>query len=65
MRRAYVVVGEREGKLDVLYAVCHSMSRADELAYEAEDQDPSHDRIYTSLAHGKYCINFEVIEEDD
>ena len=56
MRRAYVVVGECEGKLDVLYAVCHSMSRADELAYEAEDQDPSHDRIYTW---------YEVVEEDD
>lgn len=56
MRRAYVVVGEREdeGVPDVWYAVCHSMERADELAYEAEDKDPNHVYVW-----------YEVVEEDD
>lgn len=56
MKRAYVVVGERpdEAVPDVWYAVCHSMRRADELAYEAEDKDPNH--IY---------VWYEVIEEED
>ena len=55
MRRAYVIVGELEdGMVDTYYAVCHSMERADELAYEAEAADPDH--IY---------VWHEVIEEDD
>lgn len=56
MRRAYVVVGERidEAVPEVWYAVCHSMNRADELCYEAEDADP--DRVY---------VWYETIEEDD
>ena len=56
MRRAYVVVGELENTevVDVYYAVCHSMKRADELCQEAESWDSS--RIY-------YWV--EVIEEDD
>ena len=56
MRRAYVVVGEREAEAvpEVWYAVCHSMERADKLAYEAEDNDPNH--IY---------VWYEVVEEDD
>lgn len=55
MRRAYVVVGELEnGTVAVFYAVCHSMERADELAYEAEAADPDH--IY---------LWYETVEEDD
>ena len=56
MRRAYIIVGELEDtdKIDVFYASCHSMERADELCLEAEITDPS--RIYTWR---------EVIEEDD
>lgn len=56
MKRAYVVVGERETEAvpEVWYAVCHSMSRADELAYEAEEKDPDHVYMW-----------YEVIEEDD
>lgn len=56
MKRAYVVVGERETEAvpEVWYAVCHSMSRADELAYEAEAKDPNHVYVW-----------YEVIEEDD
>lgn len=56
MRRAYVVIGERidEAVPEVWYAVCHSMDRADELCYEAEDADPNH--IY---------VWYEIVEEDD
>lgn len=56
MRRAYIVVGELEdtNEVDIYYAVCHSMQRADELCLEAEAQNPNH--IYTWR---------EVIEEDD
>lgn len=56
MRRSYVVVGERptEAVVDVWYAVCHSMDRADELCYQAEDADPDHVYLW-----------YEVIEEDD
>lgn len=56
MKRAYVIVGELEDtdKIDTFYAVCHSMTRADELCLEAESEDPNH--IYTWR---------EVIEEDD
>lgn len=57
MRRAYVVVGELEnGVVDVYYAVCHSMHKADELCLEAENDDFNCDRIYTW---------HEIIEEDD
>lgn len=56
MRRAYVVTGELEdGTIDVFYAVCHSMHKADELCLEAENDDLC-DRIYTW---------HEIIEEDD
>ena len=56
MRRAYVIVGEQLDAAipEVLYGVCHSMSRADELAYEAEAADPDHVYLW-----------YEVIEEDD
>lgn len=56
MRRAYVIVGEREAEAipEVWYAVCHSMERADQLAYEAEDADPKHVYVW-----------YEVIEDDD
>lgn len=56
MRRAYIVTGELEdGTTDVYYAVCHSMSRADELCYEAEAED-----------NGTHIFTWhEVIEEDD
>ena len=56
MKRAYVVVGEKleEAVPDVWYAVCHSMKRADELAYEAEAADPNHVYVW-----------YEVIEEED
>ena len=56
MRRAYVVVGERENEavVEVWYAVCHSMARADELAYEAEAADPKHVYLW-----------YEVIEEGE
>lgn len=56
MRRAYVVVGELENGIDIYYAVCHSMSKAEELCYEAEKDDPNPDRYYSW---------YEVIEEDD
>ena len=56
MRRAYVVVGEREEEpmAEVWYAIAHSMSRADELCYEAEKADPGHVYVW-----------YEVIEEED
>ena len=56
MKRAYVVVGELEDtdKIDTFYAICHSMTKADELCLEAESEDPNH--IYTWR---------EVVEEDD
>ena len=55
MRRAYVILGELEdGTVDVYYSVCHSMERADELCYEAEENDPDH-----------YYTWHEIIEEDD
>jgi len=56
VRRAYVVVGELEDAAvpAVWYAVCHSMKRADELAYEAEEKDPDHVYVW-----------YEVVEEDD
>lgn len=56
MRRAYVVVGESEKSGVVLswYAVAHSMQRADELCYEAEQETDG--LVYTW---------YEVIEEDD
>ena len=57
MRRAYVIVGELEdGNVDVYYAVCHSMKRADELCLEAEANDEVPNRYYTWR---------EIIEEDD
>ena len=57
MRRAYVVVGELEnGSVDVYYGVCHSMTAADKLCFEAEKDDPRDDHYYTW---------HEVIEEDD
>jgi hypothetical protein len=54
MRRAYVVLGLVDEKLDRVYAVCHDMRRADELCYEAEENDPETEYTY-----------YEVIEEDD
>lgn len=56
MRRAYVVVGERQNEavVEVWHAVCHSMNRADELAYAAEAADPEHVYMW-----------YEIIEEDD
>lgn len=55
MRRAYVILGQLDnGELDRVYAVCHSMERADELCYEAELEDPEIQYNY-----------YEVIEEDD
>lgn len=55
MRRAYVVVGEREeARPDVWYAVVHSMKLADELCLTAENEDP--ERIYYWR---------EVVEDDD
>lgn len=55
MRRAYVILGKLEdGTVDVYYAVCHYMARADELCYEAEKADPDH-----------YYDWHEIIEEDD
>ena len=57
MRRAYVVAGFiDDDKLDILYAVCHSMKRADELCQQAADEDSNPNRTY------KW---YEVIEEDD
>lgn len=55
MRRAYVILGQLEtGEVDRIYAVCHSMYRADELCYEAEKENPELQYNY-----------YEVIEEDD
>ena len=55
MKRAYVIVGELDdGTVDIYYAICHSLARADQLCYEAELEDPN--REYTW---------YEVIEEDD
>lgn len=55
MRRAYVVVGELEPHVIYkVYAVCHSMERADELCLEAEAEDPQF-----------YYTWYEAIEEDD
>jgi len=57
MKRAYVVTGENEaGVVEVYYAVCHSMHKADELCLEAENDDFNCDRIYTW---------HEIIEEED
>ena len=57
MRRAYVVYGEHlveAGKVEVWYAICHSMTRADELVEEAEEKDSEHFYFWR-----------EVIEEED
>ena len=58
MRRAYIIYGmydvERD-RVDVYYAVCHSMARAEELCLKAENED-TEGRIYNWA---------EVIEEDD
>lgn len=54
MRRAYVIVGKLGNVVVTYYAVCHSMSRADELCFEAENADPEH-----------YYTWYEVIEDDD
>ena len=56
MRRAYVVVGTcaDSDTPDVWYAIAHSMSRADELCFEAEKDDPAHEYSW-----------YEVIEEED
>ena len=55
MRRAYVVLGQLDnGELDRVYAICHSMERADELCLEAENENP--DCNYTWYA---------IVEEDD
>lgn len=56
MKLAYAIVGELEdaNEVDVFYAICHSIKRADEICLEAESKDPS--RIYTWR---------EVPEEDD
>lgn len=55
MRRAYVVLGQLDtGELDRVYAVCHTMERADALCLEAETEDPGTQYNY-----------YEVIEEDD
>ncbi len=55
MRRAYVVLGQLDnGELDRVYAICHSMERADELAFQAESEDPDIQYNY-----------YEAIEEDD
>ena len=55
MRRAFVILGQLEtGELDRVYAICHTMARADELCLEAEAEDPDIQYNY-----------YEVIEEDD
>lgn len=55
MRRAYVILGQLEtGELDRVYAICHTMTRADELCLEAEAEDLDIQYNY-----------YEVIEEDD
>lgn len=55
MRRAYIVTGELENDVVVIYyGICHSMERADALCAEAEAEDPNH-----------YYTWHEVIEEDD
>ena len=58
MRRAYIVYGMYDvthDRVDVYYAVCHTMERAEELCLKAETEDPN-GRIYSWA---------EVIEEDD
>ena len=58
MRRAYLVYGAYDvtnDRIDVFYAICHSMHRADELCKQAEAEDTA-GRIYNWV---------EVIEEDD
>ena len=55
MRRAYVIVGELEnGKVSDVYAVCHTMERAEELRMEAEQERPA-------LSYTWY----HVVEEED
>ena len=55
MRRAYIIVGKLDNDLvDIYYAVCHNMKRADELCLEAEAADSEHNYSW-----------YEVIEEDD
>lgn len=58
MRRAYIVYGMydvTQDRVDVYYAVCHTMERAEELCLKAEAEDPD-GRIYNWA---------EVVEEDD
>ena len=58
MKRAYIVYGMydvTDERVDVYYAVCHSMERAEELCLKAEEEDTD-GRIYSWA---------EVIEEDD
>lgn len=56
MKRAYVIVGERqtEAVVEVWYGIAHTMDHADEMAYEAEANDPDHVYLW-----------YECIEEDD
>lgn len=55
MRRAYVIIGELEnGKVSDVYAVCHTMERAEELCLEAEQERP--ELLYTW---------YNVVEEED
>lgn len=57
MKRAYIVVGELEdGRADDYYAICHSMKRADELCFQAENECKDTVRYYTW---------YPVIEEED
>lgn len=50
----YLIVGQAEGHEDVFYGVCHSLERAKELCYEAEENDED----------GLYYTWFPVLDLD-
>ena len=57
MKRAYVITGELEnGTVAVYYAVCHSIEKAEQLCFQAEDEDSDANHVYTW---------HEIIEEED
>lgn len=51
----YLIIGRKEGYEDVYYGACHSIKRAEELCYEAEDNDED----------GRYYEWFPILELDD
>lgn len=50
----YLIIGRKEGHEDVFYGVCHTLEKAEEFCYYAEDSDEN----------GRYYEWFPVLELD-